>query len=52
MVMVYIFTSLEFSCNNTTIVEVKLLVQLCEGFINEQIEVNVMSKFVAMAMTN
>ena len=39
-----------FYCSYTNNVEVKLSVQLCKGFTNEQIAVAMTSKFVAMAM--
>ena len=41
--------SLVFYCSYTNNVEVKILVQLCKGFTNEQIVVAMASKFVAMA---
>ena len=44
-----IFLSLVYYCSYTNNLEVKLLVQLCEGFTNGQIAVAMTSKFVAMA---
>ena len=52
--MVYIFpslSSLAFFCRNTNKVEVKLLVQPCISFTDEQIGVTVMSIFVVTATT-
>ena len=47
--VVSILLSLAFYCSHTNNVEVKLLVQLCKVFTNEQIAVAMTSKFVTMA---
>ena len=47
--MVLVFLSLAFYRSYTNNVEVKLLVQVCKGFTNEQIVMNMTSKFIAMA---